>query len=311
MSDKVSLKITINNGSKRRLNVERITTFEELNMLLKEVMPTQNDLSWSYVDEENELIDVSTNHEWQLAVQSHPSDVVMRVLVKETARPVQPPQPQEHAPHAPQNRQCCGSTLTRFGLPFALFWSIMIHPFLTAIIVCVMGYVTFHHNPSTFQTLTIHAKKHYRKVGIFYAISLLLRCRLCLWFVLIPLFFILSKKVKQHKGQVRERIERFVRQANKVVVEATTVIKETTEQVIENAIVKANQVQKPTVEANVDCGMVEPRVPVESEVYPSLPVEEVGTQYETQLATLCELGFKNEKLNTHLLKNFDGNVDRV
>ncbi|KAL0478449.1 hypothetical protein AKO1_011859 [Acrasis kona] len=322
MSDTVSLKITINNGSKRRINVENNIPFEELNKQLKEILPTQNDLSWRYIDEENELIDVSTNHEWQLAVKSHPSNAVMRLFVQEIQRPPQQEQQQQQHTCANPNRRCCESRMIRYGLPFFMFWSVLFHPILSVLIAATTGYVTFHHYPSTFQTLTVFARRHYRLAGVFLAISLLLNHSLFTWLLLVPLLVITYKKVvhlrNNHKEQVRERVESFIRQANKVVTEATTVIKDTTEQVIANAIAKANEVPKPNeipnpaVEAEqVDCRNIEPRVPAEAEMYPSLPVIDVEEQYQAQLATLFELGFKNEKLNTHLLKNYDGNVDRV
>lgn len=325
MSDMISLKITINNGRKRRLNVLRDTTFEAVNNQIKEMLPTDGDLHWRYVDEENELIDLSTNSEWSLAVRSCPPDTLMRLFIDVIPKPAQPPlHPQQESREF--KRACCTSRFGRIAVPMLLFWSIFTHPIITAIAIAITGYVTFHHYPSTFNSLTSHAQRHWRKIGALYALTFLFSCRLCTIFFALPLMVLAYKKlkavVKRNRHALVGGARCFAKHATDVMADVQEKAKVAAEQVIASAIASANEAAKssvvqPTAPAQAEvypsCQDTVPSAPVAADLYPELPVseEEIEGEYATQANTLSELGFKNHKLNLHLLRNFNGEIDKV
>ncbi|KAL0484123.1 ucp3 [Acrasis kona] len=299
---KISLKITINNIRKRRLLVERTITFEALDKLVKEVLLTQDDLHWRYIDEENELIDISSNTEWLLAVQSHPSPSTMRLFVD------QYPKPSQHQTTSGPRDGC--SPLTKYLLPVALIWGTLYHPMIMALCVAFITFFTFHHYPLLFNILADHAKKHYNKVGLLCAATVLFNCKLCTLFLLLPIIVLAYKRakdaIKRNKHVILEEAQSIIKQANNAVAEVNTIIKNTTEQIITNAIVRANEAPKPTVASRKEG----PKVPTEEDLNFTLPVR-CEEQFRTNLSTLTDLGFTNEKLNIHLLRTFNGDVDRV
>lgn len=338
MSNVVPIKITVANYGTRRLNVSRDTSFEQFQRTVKELFGIQNELEWVYVDEENDTVTFSTEQEFRDALIVWNESKLLRLNATPRPQRVEHPTrsneqvpPQSGCPFSRQgiaSNRCCASLPVRLGVPLALFYSIFTHPILTFIGLATLMVVTRHHYPSTYEKLSLHAKTHWRKVAVAYGLYMLFNCKLCTLFFAVPIGFILYNKFKNCHSQnaeccyvkCRDSLKQFLatpcvrHSINEIVTfgqRLATVPQPAPQHVAPHQVTE--QPQEPKT--------VQPSAPLISDIYPhvsneiiteepALP-ERIDAPFNEELEALSSMGFDNRKLNEHLLRNFNGNLDRV
>jgi hypothetical protein len=343
MSNSVPLKITIANHGTRRLNVTRDSSFEQFQQTVKGLFGIQNDLDWVYLDEENDTVTFSTEQEFKDALLVWNESKLLRLNatprpLQRIEQPVRTVHPTEQAPQsgcpfsrqAPSSDRCCASLPVRVGIPLVLFYSIFTHPILTFIGLATLMVVTRHHYPSTYDKLSLHAKTHWRKVAVAYGLYMLFNCKLCTLIFAVPIGFILYNKFKNCHGcgdrqsaeccyvKCRDSIKQFL--TNPCVRHSITEIVNFGQRLTTMPQPAPQPVNVPSQEQPKT---VQPSAPLITEIYPSVsnevvteepqPVlpERIEESFQSELEALRSMGFDNTKLNEHLLRNFNGNLDRV
>jgi len=340
------------------LNVTRDTTLEQLQQQVKELFAVPNDLDWIYLDEENDVVTFSTEQEWRDALQLWADGKLLKITA--TPRPIQTKvmEAPHHHPHftredaprggCPFSRmsgacnnntegRCCASFPVRVGLPIALIIAVFMHPFLTLIGLVSLLFVTYHHFPTSFEKISLHAKAHWRKVAFAYALRFLLTCKCCTMLFAVPIGFLVYRKFKNcHSGnytgngqccfvKIRDGFKQFLASHNINGCESAGKFMCS---FAGGKRCPASQVTHVAPQQEV-ARVVQPQVydikqasaPLVTEIYPEassfeqtiLPqrTEPQPIQYAGELETLCLMGFDNKKLNEHLLRNFNGDLDRV
>jgi hypothetical protein len=342
----VHVKITVSNNGTRRMNVDRETSFGQFQQQVKELFGLQNELDWVYIDEEDDVVTFSTEQEWHDNLQSWQSEKVLKINA--TARPIQ--QQIEHSEERQigrcpfvrrgnQQGRCCASFYVRFLLPLAIFYAIFTHPFLTLIGFGSLLFITYKHHPATLEKIRVHAKAHWRKVAFVFALRLMLSCSTCTLFFLIPIGFVAYRKFKRCHGgnycgsnsccfvKARDSIRNFMASHRIINCEdackfACAVLqgKKCPAQAARNVSTEPQSVvSQPQVQpTEFIVPQKQPSAPSISEIYPQVSEEPILPQrsepvepYANMLEALQLMGFNNQKLNEHLLRNFNGNLDRV
>jgi len=333
MSNTVAVKISIANNT-RRLNVNRQTTFDQFKEQVTNLFEVSQNLDWSYLDEENDTVTFSTSQEWSDALQIWPDGKLLKLnatLVQPQAA-VNPQTVTQNAPAPPTQSRCCSSSFaTRVLLPFGLLYSVFTHPFLTLIGLATLMYVTYHHYPEQHEKLKTHAKAHWRKVAVAFALRMLFCCKLCTLFFLIPIGIFAYRRLRAHceSQAFRSNCCNF---GTNYFIKARQFLDSHQIKHVDDLCkfacalfqgkkcpARAELVQEPVVRAQSvqERESKVPSAPVYNEIYPQ-PVETVTlperverAQYFGELEALSLMGFDNKKLNEHLLRNFNGDLDRV
>jgi hypothetical protein len=342
----IPVKISILERGTRRLNIARNSNFSTFEDTVKELFGIQNRLDWVYIDEENDLVTFSTSQEFQDILSSWNEQNILRLNATPAPLPQRVEEP-VHANVAPQQASggcpfsrasscvgsgccspsaggCCGVSMpSRIAVILGLFYSIFTHPFLTFIGLLSVMFITRHHYPATYEKLTAHARTHWRKVALAYGLYMLFNCKVCTMLIAIPVGYFLVKKFQRcHQNQQNRTGEccyTKVRDAVKDFIARTNITIDGIEKAVHNMtrphvpITPAPQPQEPQQPQQK---LVEPSAPM----YPSaheiateevLPQRVESSSFQGQLEALENMGFSNRKLNEHLLRNFNGNLDRV
>jgi len=326
----VSVKVTIDKSGTRRLNINRDITYEQFQQKIKELFELDSDLSWNYTDEENDVVTFSTPLEWKDLVSSWNSEKLLKLqgtTVVVTAEPPVVNNTRNHHQNTPCRKGCGG--LKRFLGMAVLLYSIFRHPIFTLFALGTTLAVTYHHSPRQFEIISGHAKAHWRKAAIAYGIVLLLSCKICTLFILAPIAFIAYHKIKKCATEGIQGDCCFSRKINKIKQFLVAHNIRSGEDVCKFAgsLLQGRQcparvasVPRTTEVATspVQAKHVEPTAPAFAEVYPRaeeevvpLPEKVESTPFQNELTALELMGFTNTKLNEHLLRNFNGNLDRV
>jgi hypothetical protein len=92
-------------GSIRRFNVDTNTTFDEFQQHIKQSYPDHiQALDYQYLDEEDDLISFSTEHEWKGALENHLLNEAKLLRIKIKPSLVRRPQPQFFRPQCQRPR---------------------------------------------------------------------------------------------------------------------------------------------------------------------------------------------------------------
>jgi len=329
MDSLVSLKITLNSGT-RRLNISKQTSFEAFEDQIRGLYEVQSAIDWKYIDEENDEVTFSSNQEWADAIQNWPSDKILRIFG--TPRQVQPQtQPQSAPQYSQQRGSCCSAFPTRFVVLSALLYSVFSSPLLTLIGIISTLVVTYHHFPATYSNLMSHGTRHWRKLSFAFGLRLLFSCSCCTLLFVAPVAFILYRKAKRcslngcNVGQavwywlytLKTRVQQF-KDAHKInngedvckfacnLVQGRTCTKSAPQQQPESNVVPTKQPSAP------EFNDIYPQINTQETAEPFVLPQRVETsQFENELSALQIMGFDNKKLNEHLLRNFNGDLDRV
>jgi hypothetical protein len=335
----IPLKITIANYGTRRLNVARDTPFQNFQQNVKELFGIQNELDWVYVDEENDVVTFSTDQEFidALAVWNENKLLKLNATSRPTIQRVEQPHQSHASEQAPTScpfsrMSCragnsgCTSLPLRAAVSLGLFYSIFSHPFLTLVGLITLMVVTRHHYPASYEKLSLHARTHWRKVAVAYGAYMLFHCTFCTLFFAFPIAFLLIKKFKScHSVQngeccyvkARDAIKNFLATHNINCCDSIDKIVN-----FGQGVSSVPQAQAPQQEQPQELPKsLQPSAPPLSSLYPSvsneivtddiLPQRVETVPFEKELETLSTMGFDNKKLNEHLLRNFNGNLDRV
>lgn len=323
----LSLKIVVADKGTRRFTVSRDTSFEQFQLQVLDLFAIDQ-INWKYIDEENDEVTFSTSGEWQDIIQNWPQEKLLK-LFGTAPQPVieQPTQPQPI-----QRGSCCSAFPSRIFILLSLVYSAFFHPFLTIIGLMTVAVTTYSHYPATFNKLKIHGRKHWRKLAIAFGLRALLSCSCCTLLLAIPIGFIIYRKVKKCSASgcdigrsialylfnLKHRVQQFAFAHN---IRGTEDACKFACHVMQGKKCPA-RVAQPEAPIQEPVQTKEPSAPGFNEIYPQvndqvpaepfvLPQRTESGQFTSELDALQMMGFSNTKLNEHLLKNFNGDLDRV
>jgi hypothetical protein len=286
----VQLKLYLQpQGTIRRFTVDESTAFEQFYEQVKSFYPQQVEtLGFQYLDDEDDLVSFSSNHEWSTAITNHLESKtgLLRIKVRPTA--VRRPRPQhcqrpwffgQHPQHC-QRRQSQEQDVEAYinrVTPFLKQFGIEIE----------REEQKPEEKPEPSQNEEKEVEAFINNAAPFFK-------------QLFGIDIQLEKENDNPQEQPIEKKEEAIKQAEEV----EEIIIPEDDEPVEQVIADVEPSEAPAVETK----SVEKESPVESKPVVQVPVEE---KYSRELETLSDLGFKNDKLNKHLLNNFDGDLKRV
>jgi len=245
----IQIKAYLNN-SIRRFTVNTDTTFESFQQQIKKLYPEEvSSFTFHYVDDEEDLVTFSSEHEWQSALAGHVESKakLLRVKVRPNVEQRQP-RGQFHGrgPFGFANRGPCGFAQR-----------------------CAPKSADHGNSDHEIEKLIQH-------VG-----------------PILKSLFGIEVEIEREEPQKTEE--------KKEEVPAVEKVEEKQEEEIEEIIIPDDE--EPVVQ-QVEEPVEAVQEPVVEEKKPEVP-------FAAELETLANMGFTNEKLNTHLLSNFNGDLIRV
>jgi hypothetical protein len=271
----VQLKLYLQpQGAIRRLTVDTNTTFEQFQAHVKSLYPQHVEtLGFQYVDDEEDLVSFSSNNEWSSALINHVESKAGLLRVKVFPTAVRRPQP----------RPQCWPQRPRF-----------------------FEQAPQHCQRRQPQEQDIEA--YINRVAPF----------------LRQFGIEVEREEKPEKKQEavqseEEQVEAFISKTAPLLKQLFGIDIEIEREKVEQPVVEKKEVPVEQPEEEIEEIIIPEDDEVVEQVYPSAPVVEtksieqasVEVKFATELETLSNMGFTNEKLNKHLLENFNGDLVRV